>query len=160
MRKSLLFITKLLLLFISLQGYAQRCPSHGSATTDEKKHLNIWKNHSAKVPSIQPQVLPLNKLITRSNKPDFNKFQEGAYIVTEGYIIDFGEQGAESCNCNKASKSKKNGDVHIALVLSPRASKKNCVVVEITPSFKKLHPDYASYLVRGSKVRVDRKSHV
>ncbi len=153
--KKICYATSLLFsFFITFYVYSQSCPKHGSATTEDKKHLNVWKNHSSRIPSTQAQPLPLNMLITRSNKPDVHKFQEGAYVVTEGYIIDFGEQGPESCNCNRASKSLKNGDVHIALALSPRSTKKNCIVIEITPSFKKLHPDYDKYLVIGSKVRV------
>jgi hypothetical protein len=154
MKTSYYFRIILFLLVLSFSGFSQQCPPSGSGKNDKEKHLNILKNHSSRVPSKAAQVLPLNMLITRSHKPDRDKFQEGAYVVVEGYIIDFAEEGKESCNCNKGSKTLKTGDVHIALALRANASKQNCIVVEITPSFKKLHPNYSEYLVRGARVKV------
>lgn len=146
-------ILSVLGLFIT-SALSQRCPPSGNGKTTKEKHLNILKNHSARIPVKQSQVLPLNLFITRSHKPDSSKFKEGAYVTVEGYILDFAEEGPESCNCNKGSKSKKTGDVHIALALSSKSKKSNCMIVEITPSFKKLHPDYQKYLVEKSKVRI------
>lgn len=70
-----------------------------------------------------------------------------------GFIVDFKEEGKETSNCGKATIKKKDGDVHIYFGLVPDAAKRNCKVVEITPAFKKLHPDYETLLKKGSKVK-------
>jgi len=53
-----------------------------------------------------------------------------------------------------ARKSKKDGDVHMYLGLKQNALKKNCIVVEITPAFKKKHPDYAALLTKNAMVKI------
>jgi len=75
-------------------------------------------------------------------------------VVIEGFLISFEEEGPESCNCNKATKAKKNGDVHMYLALVKNAPKKNCIVIEITPNFKKKHPDYQNLFQKNARVRV------
>lgn len=141
-------------LVIGYNSYSQ-CPPEGTATDPEHKDLNKRKNKSASIPSWTPQKVPLNMLITKSKKNDEKKFFNGAYVFTEGYLISSEEEGPESCNCNKATKAKKNGDVHIYLGLVPNAPKKNCIVIEITPKYKKLHSDYSDNLVKNAHVRVE-----
>jgi hypothetical protein len=134
---------------------ARRCPSHGVAASPAERRLNIAKNRSAKPPRNQkPQILPLNHLINPARREDSNRYTPGAYVQTTGYLVSYEEQGPETCNCNLSSTEKKDGDVHIYLGLTPNAKKKNCIVVEITPSYKKLHPDYESSLSRGARVSV------
>jgi hypothetical protein len=134
------------LLFCYFQVLSQPCPKSGTAKTPKDKKLNIAKNRSVNVlNNPDPEFLALNKLITTKKKQDKDLFLDGAYVVTEGFLISFEEEGAESCNCNKASESKKNGDVHMYLALVKNAPKKNCIVIEITPSFKKKHSDYEEH---------------
>lgn len=140
--------------FLAINAYAQTCPPYGSATDEREQKLNVRKNHPANMPNTAPQQLPLNMLITRSHQADINNFKEGAYVSVVGYLLSFKEEGPESCNCGLANASKKTGDVHIYLGLTPTADKKNCIVVEITPAFKKLHPNYQTYLKNGSKIKV------
>ena len=64
------------------------------------------------------------------------------------------EQGPESCNCGRASKREKDGDVHMYLSVKTDDEKKNSMVVEITPAFKKKFPDYEMYLEKNIKLRV------
>ncbi|MBK5286387.1 MAG: hypothetical protein JJE25_13390 [Bacteroidia bacterium] len=143
----------LILLLFSYSVFAQ-CKPIGNATKPEEQHLNIEKNKSAEVISAAPKTYLLTSFIKKKLKPDRDKFAEDTYASVTGYIVDFKEEGKESCNCGKASKKKKTGDVHIYLGLVPDAAKKNCMIVEITPSFKKLHPDYATMLSKGSKVKI------
>jgi len=136
-------------------AFAQPCPKYGSATTPEKKKLNILKNAGVNVSATKiPEKLPLKNLLPARKRIDRHLYADGAYVVTEGFLISFEEEGPESCNCNKAKKSLKNGDVHIYLGLKKNALKKNCIVIEITPPFKKKHPDYESMLEENIKVRV------
>jgi hypothetical protein len=141
------------ILFFSLNGFSQ-CPPEGSATNPEEQHLNVEKNKSSKIKRTTPEIIPLRNIIIKNPKPDRRKFIEETYVSITGFIIDFVEEGKETCNCGKASKKMKTGDMHINLGLVADAAKKNCMIVEITPSFKKLHPDYATMLQKGNKVTV------
>ena len=135
--------------------FSQPCPKSGNSKTLEKKNLNILKNASVTVnSSLQPEILPLRNLITSKKRKDRNLYADGAYVITEGYLISFEEEGPEACNCGKAKKSLKNGDVHMYLGLKKNAKKIDCIVVEITPSFKKKHPDYETMMGKNIKVRI------
>lgn len=131
------------------------CPNYGNATKPREKKLNIAKNRSVTVSqSKKAEYIPLNHLITTKRKEDSALYTTGMYAYTEGFLISFEEEGPESCNCNTASIKAKNGDVHMYLGLIPNAPKKNCIVVEITPKYKKKHPEYATQLIKGKKVRI------
>lgn len=131
------------------------CPNYGSATKPKEKKLNIAKNRSVTVSSSKKaDYIPLNELITTRRKEDSALYTNGMYVYTEGFLISFEEEGPESCNCNMANKKAKNGDVHMYLGLVNNAPKKNCIVVELTPAYKKKHPDYATQLIKGQKVRI------
>ncbi|MBL0180987.1 MAG: hypothetical protein IPP96_01365 [Chitinophagaceae bacterium] len=146
-----------LFLFTCLQliAFSQPCPKYGIADTPEKKKLNTLKNAGVTVSgSRTPESLPLKNLLPSRKRADRNLYADGAYVVTEGWLISFEEEGPEACNCNKAKKSLKNGDVHMYLGLKKNALKKDCIVVEITPAFKKKHPDYADMLEENIQVRI------
>jgi hypothetical protein len=137
------------------EAISQPCPKSGSATNANDKKLNIAKNRSVNASNNpDPEFLALNKLITTKKKSDKNLFLDGAYVVTDGFLISFEEEGPESCNCGKASKANKDGDVHMYLALIKNAPKKNSIVIEITPAFKKKHPDYEDLFQKNAKVRV------
>ena len=153
--KNSLFI---LCIFISVFSLAQPCPKYGNSTTPEKKKLNTLKNGSVAVGNLgDPVLIPLNSLITTKKSQDRNLYASGAYVYTEGYLVSFQEQGPEACNCDEAKAKLKDGDVHIYIGLKKNALKKNCIVVEITPAFKKKHPDYATLLDNNIRVRITGK---
>ena len=149
------FLLSALLLVCSFV-YGQDCPPEGDATTNAKKELNKKKNMGVEISDDQEaEELPLRNLLpSRKRKNDKSLWREGAYVVMDGYLVDFEEQGPESCNCNEALKSKKTGDVHMFLGLVPAAAKKNCLVIEITPAFKKKFSDYEDILIKNAKIRV------
>jgi hypothetical protein len=152
MRRSLLL---LLLYLVPAVFYAQDCPSEGDATTTEKKALNRKKNKKINVPSSwQAEFVPLKNFLPKKPRDEKDLWWEGAYVYTEGYMTSAEEQGPESCNCREASKSQKNGDVHMYLSLVTDAPKKNSMVVEITPLFKKKFSDYKQYMGKDIKIRV------
>jgi len=148
-----LFALLALLLFVDLLN-AQPCPKAGDASTPEKKQLNVFKNTGMGTGSRVPELLPLRNLLPSVKRKDRNLFMNGAYVSTEGILVSFEEEGPESCNCQLATKREKDGDVHMYLGLKDNAAKKNCIVVEITPAFKKKHPQYADLLHANSKVRI------
>jgi hypothetical protein len=145
-----------LILCLELTAGAQKkCPVYGDATTAKDKALNTAKNKDVKVPaSLQPQDLQLNMLINSRRGDDSKRYMNGAYIATSGYLVSHEEQGPESCNCKMASADKRDGDVHIYLGLTADAAKRDCIVIEITPAFKKVHPDYADLLNDHTKITV------
>lgn len=63
-------------------------------------------------------------------------------MYTEGYLINAILEGGESCNCGKADADLKTGDVHMYVGLTKTAKLKDCIVVEITPAFKKKYSNY------------------
>jgi len=144
----------LLPLFYFSSSLMAQCPKEGDATTPEKKKLNVFKNKGVSTPAGQPQFLPLKNLLPSVKRNDRGLYGDGAYVYTEGILVSFEEEGPESCNCQAAKKSRKDGDVHMYLGLKKDALKKNCIVVEITPAYKKKHPNYAQSLQKNSKVRI------
>src|SRR5262249_24069642 len=101
-----------------------------------------------------PDFLPLDSLISNKKQEDSSWFTQGRYITTEGFLINAIEEGPESCNCGRANAGLKTGDVHMYLGLTKNANRKKCIIVEITPHFKKVHPDYATILTPKTKIRV------
>jgi len=146
-----------LIITILIQNIAQAqpCPKYGNSTTPEKKKLNTLKNASINVSSsVSPLSIPLKNLIPAKKRKDKNLYSDGAYAYTEGFLVSFQEQGPEACNCNKAKAKLKNGDVHMYIGLKKNALKKDCIVVEITPAFKKKHPNYETLLEKNTMVRI------
>ncbi len=147
----------IILLFLSgiIAGTAQPCPNYGDATVPDKKDLNINKNQSVTVKSSRkPEMLPLKNLLPSVQRSDKGIYMTGAYVVTEGILVRFEEQEGESCNCEQATKKKKDGDVHMYIGTKANAPIKECIVVELTPAYKKKHPAYANSLVKNAKVRI------
>ncbi len=144
------------LLFFVLATTAQDpCPKSGSATSAKQKQLNVAKNKSVTVSSSKtPEFLALDSMITSTKQDDKDWFTVGRYIVTEGFLINAIEEGPESCNCGNADEKLKNGDVHMYLGLTKTAKPKDCIIIEITPAFKKNHTNYENFLTLKKKIRV------
>jgi hypothetical protein len=105
-----LFLT-LLLANATFTCVAQ-CPKAGIYKNEKEKKLKLLKNALASISHSQTSAsLPLKNLIPSKKRIDKDLYLNGAFVTTEGYLISFEEEGPESCNCNKANKSKKNGDV-------------------------------------------------
>jgi protein involved in sex pheromone biosynthesis len=129
------------------------CPKYGDATTQQDKTLNKKKNRGVN-PKGTAEYVPLRNFLPSKKRIEKDLYSEDAYIYTEGYLTSIEEQGPESCNCRESTKKNKDGDVHMFLGLTPAAPKKNCMVIEITPAYKKKHPDYADNLQKGEQYTV------
>ena len=131
------------------------CPKSGSATGQKGMQLNIGKNKSVNVSSSKtPISISLDSMLSTTKQDDKDWFNVGDYIITEGYLVNAIEEGGESCNCGNANATLKTGDVHMYLGLTKNAKTENCIIIEITPAFKKKHPDYGKYLTLKKKIRV------
>jgi hypothetical protein len=145
--------------------YAQKCPpegrKQGGMLSPEEKAFNKKKNKSSVVPKAKAEIISISALKSgKTKKDDKDYWYEGAYIeVNDAYLIDYKEQGGETCNCQEADNDvdDSKGDVHINIGNRKDLTDRNndyYVVVEITPSYKKLHPDYKRELkeLEGKKV--------
>lgn len=155
MKKLSTFFYLFVLLLAFKFSYAQ-CPPQGSEAADSRLgKINIMKNRSV-TPSGRhtPIAMQLSDILGDFTGQDSSRFHNGTYASTTGYITSYEERGPESCNCDEASKSAHTGDVHIYLGSSPDAPKRDCMIVEITPAYKLLHPDYSDKLIKGNQVKV------
>ena len=130
------------------------CPPEGSATTERLQALNILKNKPAERPTTEPAEWHIEQVINAEPHDDKHDFKNGELAQLKGYLVSFKEEGPESCNCKLGNAREKTGDVHMYIGLAPDAPKNECVVVEITPAFKKLHPDYEKYLQNNTPITV------
>ncbi len=141
---------------------AGECPPEGRAKpgstrklTAREKALNEGKNRSVTDnPSMPPVELDLTRILHAPTHWEKEDFTEGTYVSATCYVVKYTEEGPESCNCYEAEKDAHDGDVHIFIADNPEASKDECMVAEITPAFKTLHPDYARMLQAGEKVTI------
>ena len=133
---------------------ADNCPPEGSATDDKHKTLNIHKNASTEAPSGTPDNWDIESVIGAPKHEDSTDFTVGSYVALKGFLVSFQEEGGESCNCGLAVAAEKTGDVHMYIGLTAGAPKTECVIVEITPDFKRLHPDYEQMLNAKTQVTV------
>jgi hypothetical protein len=58
----------------------------------------------------------------------------------------------ESCNCGSIADSLQ--DIHIYIGTTPGAKKEDCIIVEVTPQFKKLNPNFNAKEFVGKKVNI------
>lgn len=161
--KKLIFFS---LVFAAIVASSQNCPKEGKtksgdAPDEEMALLNKKKNKSSREPSIEAETISIAAIKSgKTKKDDRDYWYEGAYVeMTGAYLINYKEQGGESCNCYEADNDQSKGDVHINVGTKKDLNDKNniyYVVIEITPSYKKLHPNYKKELkaLKGKKVIV------
>lgn len=137
-----------LVLFLTLNCFAQ-CPLEGDATLLKKQQGNKLKNREIVYSPIDSSVT-LKKMLVKGS--DFTRFKESSFVRIEGYVILVKDGGEESCNCH--SEEKDDHDVHIQIALKLKANKNETVIVEVTPKFKKLHPNFDYKNLVGKKVIV------
>lgn len=159
-------LTFLFLLLINELCYSQNCPPGGKTKTggspdSEMEAFNKRKNKSAREPDKNPKPISFSALKSgNGRKNDRNYWLEGAYVELSGaYLIDYKQQGGESCNCYEADNNKSKGDIHINIGTKYDIQNENnnyYVIIEITPSYKKLHPDFLEELqeLKGKKIVV------
>lgn len=160
-----IFLVALLTIFCDCRNQNSRfadCPMEGRAKpggrrslTDREMELNRYKNADPVAPKDkEPVSLDLATIVGSSAHSDEHEYANGTFVTTEARIVKYTEEGPESCNCYEADKADHDGDVHVYLSTDSDVPLDQCMVAEITPEFKKLHPDYDKMLQRGQKVRV------
>ena len=141
-------ITTLLLLCVSTLLYSQTkpCSIYGSAKNHSDSIANSQKNRTIKIKKVKNKI-SLNDLLNDSGvlSPD-------SFVCITGYVVEIKKGGTESCNCGATDDSLQ--DIHLYIGPTPNTQKEECIIVEITPRFKKLNPKFDIKQFTGNKVNV------
>lgn len=106
------------------------CPPEGTWKTEEDKQLNTLKNRFA----APVQLTHLDLATVLAPGEDSKRFSNDSGVVIEGYIVDLKFEGPEGCNCGSSADSER--DFHVWLGLNPKAAKKQCMVIEVSPRWR------------------------
>ena len=135
-------------LFIIASSIAQ-CPLQGTAKNKNEAIANRLKNRAIIEGTVDTSVT-LEKMLAPGE--DSKRFNDSSYVKITGYLVAFKKGDKESCNCEESADSLI--DTHIFIGKTPYAEKSDCIVVEITPRFKKLHKDLILKAMQGKLVNV------
>ena len=138
----------LTLLLLSTSLLHAQCPVEGSATNDKDKIANRLKNRNITTKKIDS--INLQQVLAPGR--DSARFSNTSYSMIEGYVVEIKDGGKESCNCGAEADSLI--DVHIYIGLTPTAAKEDCMIIEVTPKFKKLYPTLNLKKLKGKKVKI------
>ncbi len=138
-------LTSALLLFATATGNAQQpgpkdvdpdqCPLSGTAKSIPNKALNILKNRQpAPRPDQIDQTVTLEKMLAPGD--DRGRFDEHTGATIVGWVVKV-EQGGHPETANCGSMSLFYTDTHITVGLTPNATEKETLVVEVTPRWRK-----------------------
>ncbi|HNP21782.1 MAG TPA: hypothetical protein PKM63_22290 [Panacibacter sp.] len=115
--------------------------------------LNKLKNRG-KTPTDIDESISLADILAPGN--DRNRFSNNKAIKITGFIFNAKAGGTEDCNCFYGKEDFI--DTHIEIALSAgETDKKKVMVVEITPRFKALHPEWRTNKIlalKGKKVTI------
>ena len=126
------------------------CPVEGTAKTDKDKIANRYKNRDIENADEIDTTITLIKMLAPGE--DSKRFNPDSFVKITGYIVEVKPGGIESCNC--LSTDDQLQDKHIYVGLTPNAAKSNCIIVEVTPKWKKLNPNFNFKLFIGKKVNI------
>ena len=136
-------IAALLSVGIIAQLFAD-CGVEGDSTNPKLIQIDILKNRS-ETPSTSLAALDWKVLLKPGD--DTDRLESSRAATLTGFVADVQPGGIESCNCH--AKDLPHRDTHIYVAQdSEHAQKSQCVVVEVTPRFRELHPDWTSALLK------------
>lgn len=138
----------ILLLLISISSMAQ-CPLQGTAKNKNEATANILKNRTIIEGSVDTSIT-LQKILAFGK--DSGRFSTDSYVKITGYLVEIKKGGPESCNCELDADSLT--DTHIYIGSTPHAEKPDCIIVEITPKFKKLNKNIILKSMKDKQVNV------
>jgi hypothetical protein len=131
------------------------CPLQGDATDAKRMGTNKMKNRSsAPGDAAFDSSISIFKMLNSEDADD--AFDENKAATITGYMFGAKSEGPESCNCH--SKDAADHDIHVYIAPSLNTSSiAECVVVEVTPWVKKVHPEWTTaYLnsLKGHRVTI------
>ena len=138
----------IILLLFSINLIAQ-CPVEGKAKNAKEAAANKLKNRDI-VKGVIIDSITLGKILSPGE--DSHRFSQNSYVKITGFLVEVKPGGQESCNCEE--KLDTLTDTHIYIGQSPNAEKSDCMIVEITPRWKKLNKGVYVSLMKGKEVNV------
>ena len=128
--RRLLFVVGIIVVLLAAWlVLAVNCPSVGIALTSRAAHLHRLKNRTA-----FPQPTDFNPAVTLAAlvQPgdDTNRWSTDRAARVQGEVIDVAYAGSEATNCFNPCRR----DIHILIATRKFATKKEHVVVEVTPN--------------------------
>jgi len=145
--------TLLFSLLISIcvaQKDSVKCPPEGKGASDLAKRMNVLKNRDVVNGTINPAITPAT--ILAGGPEDTAAFKTTDYATVTGYVLEAEDAGPESCNCFSNDTAKQN--IHIYLGQSVDSWKDSIFVIQITPKFKKQHPEINADGLIGQRIAV------
>jgi hypothetical protein len=118
------------------------CPKEGDDRNPFIQSLNLLKNRVG-TPTLINGGITLAAMLAPGN--DETRFDSDFGAKITGYVFDVKPGGIESCNCHATDEMHR--DTHIEIVAQlPNSTDIQVlpVIVEITPAFKALHPDWTT----------------
>jgi len=147
--KKFILLTTLLLASLTIVGQTKPCPIEGTATHENSKTLNKFKNRSIDT-TLNFKPISLDSFLLDGK--DYERFNQDRAIMVTGYVAHISKGGVESCNCGSTIESQQ--DIHIYIGKTPTSEKRDCMVIEITPKFKALNKGFDYKALNGQKVNV------
>src|ERR1035437_4046227 len=141
-------LTILMTLLLTGCVFAQ-CPKEGKGKNDKERIANTYKNREIDSSKVDTTVT-LTKMLASGE--DSKRFSDSSYVRITGYVVEIKAGGKESCNCESTEDSLT--DVHVYIGLTPNSPKTECIIVEITPRYKKLHPELVIRTLRGKLLEI------
>ena len=123
---------------------------NGSTLTAREQNLNYHKNRIS-IPNEVNYVYSITMQQLFDSHDDSLAFSidNGAAII--GYIMKGNQEVAESCNCYATSSSAYDTHIYLSPIPITNATKiSDCMVMEITPYTRTLHPTWTTKYVNDS----------
>ena len=137
-------IVALLALFFTAAAFGAPCGIDGDSTNPKLIAIDHLKNRS-ETPPTSLAALDWNVLLKPGD--DTARLETSGVATLTGYVAVVQPGGIESCNCH--AKDLPHRDTHIYVAQDAQHTlKSQCVVVEVTPRFRDLHPDWTSALLK------------
>jgi hypothetical protein len=144
------YILTTIALFLTMSIYSQSpCPVEGKGKNDKDIAANKLKNRDIETKVINTKVT-LQSILTPGE--DSKRFNQNDFVMITGYCVFIERGGKESCNCGSSIDTLQ--DNHIYIGLTPNAKKEDCMIVEITPRFKRLNKGFDLKQFAGKKINV------
>lgn len=139
-----------ILAILSVAVCLGQCPIQGNAKNDKEVIANKLKNREIVSAHIDTTIT-LRKILHKGE--DSKRFNNNSYVKLTGYLVEIKPGGKESCNCGASIDSLT--DTHIYIGTTPSSEKSDCMIIEITPRFKKLNKGLILQHMKGKEVIIE-----
>lgn len=124
-------------------------PRKGDTAVKKVQDLNVLKTRT-EMPTNQDFNSDITLSAITAPGDDRDRWQPSMAAAIVGYVAKVGVGGIESVNCHAMDAAHR--DTHIDLVVSANDANDETkhVIVEVTPQFRALHPDWSTANLRST----------